>query len=188
MNLNRQITNRLFDDFSLYEALLPWVDFLKLLPDYLACFEEQLVTQTIGSSKIVNSIIGSNVYIGDYTLIRNAVIESDVRIGAHVQVNMSVLRRGVELPHFNNVGYSFLGEDVLFGSGASTASRRLDGKYPSVVLPEGSILTSSTAKYGALIGNGCRIGSQVVINPFTIIERGSVIYPLRSVSGYLIGG
>lgn len=177
------ITTHLFRDIAQHEFLLPWPQFVDALSKYLC--KLKTITTTIGTSKVINSVIGRNVFIGDFTLIRNSIIEPGAKIGAHVQVNMSVIREGVELPHFNNVGYSFLGKNVLLGSGTTTTSRRLDDNYPSIKLPNGEILDAYTRKFGALIGDECRIGSHVCMNPFTIIEMGTIIYPGKSISGYV---
>src|ERR1041384_1824886 len=178
------ISENLFDDVSGYEFVYPWQRFVVSLRHYLET-KSDAITRVVGTSKIVSSMIDSNVSIGDFCLIRNSIIEADVRIGAHVQLNMSIIRRGTELPHFNNVAYSFLGRDVLFGASATTSSRRFDEKLPFVVLPNGDVIEAVTNRFGALIGDGCRIGSHVCINPFTVIAKNKIIYPGKSISGYV---
>lgn len=184
---NDFITRRLFNDLSVYEFLLPWQTFIPALEKRLKESEisNRVVTKVEGTTKIVNSLIAPNVQLGDFSLVRNSIIESGVKIGAHVQINMSIIRSGTDLPHFNNVGYSFVGLDVLFGAASTTSSRRLDERFPSVVLPNGDSIHSQSRKFGSIIGDGCRIGSHVCLNPFTVLEKGVLIYPNQSISGYV---
>lgn len=182
------IARNLFSDLGGYEFVLPWPSFVSALKDFL---QRTLKTRgenglfMIGTSKVINSVIEPGALIGDFSLIRNSIIESGARIGAHVQLNMSIIMRGTELTHFNNVAYSLLGRDVLFGVAATTSSRRLDGGSPFIHLPNGNQLVSQTDKFGSLVGDGCRIGSHVCLNPFTVIEKGMIVPPGRSISGYV---
>lgn len=181
------LTKHLFGNINDYNFIESWETFISDLNNQLrvANLEQKLITKMTGKSKILNSIVSKDSYIGDFSLIRNSIIEPGVKIGANVQINMSILRRGCEMPHFNNIAYSFLGSNVLVGSMSTTSSVRLDGKRPTLHLPDGSLIVSESSKYGALIGDDCKIGSHVCINPFTVIEKKSIVMPGQSVSGYI---
>ena len=159
------------ESFVAYQETKVWQD-----------FAHDRITGTI---KIINSIIHPEAYIGDFTLIRNSIIGKGVRIGAHCQVNKSIINENSEFPHFNNIGYSFISNNVLFGSGVNTSSVRLDNKYPFVILENNEKIVSSTYKYGAIVGENVKIGNLTTINPFTIIEKNSVVRPHQELKGII---
>jgi bifunctional UDP-N-acetylglucosamine pyrophosphorylase / glucosamine-1-phosphate N-acetyltransferase len=49
----------------------------------------------------------------------------------------------------------------------------------------GQRLETGLRKFGALLGDGCDIGCNAVLNPGSIIGRGSVIYPCTNWRGVL---
>ncbi len=181
------IEELLFDDFSHYAGLMPLVAAFNRLPDVLHALgtERALINRETSRTRIINSIVDPDAYIGDFTLIRNSIIERGVRIGGHVEINMSVIRAETEVPHFNNIGYSIVGKRVLLGAFASTSSRRLDDIPPRVRVPEMGEFVAESAKYGALIGDDVRIGSHVCINPFTVIRKQIVVHPGTVLHGFV---
>ena len=180
------ISHHLFDDLSSYSQIVePWENYINSLSVHLSV--NNTYTGMIGTAKVINSIVDSNVYIGDYSLIRNSILEKGSKIGAHTQVNMCIVRCGAELTHFNNAAYSFIGKDVLFGAATVTASVRLDSTTPIIRLPNDIEASVKSHHFGSLVGDGCRIGSHVCLNPASILARGTFIMPLCSVTGYNSG-
>lgn len=156
------------------------------IKSFIACAATQTPTRTFRSQTqvVIDSIIHDGAYLGDFCIVRNSIVGPGVIVGGHVQLNWAIVQDETELPHFNNVAFSVLGRRVLFGPGTSTCSRKLDGKRPCITLPDNSRYFSSTTFAGSLIGDDVRIGANVTINPFCIIERGSIIPPNTSVVGY----
>jgi glucose-1-phosphate thymidylyltransferase len=103
--------------------------------------------------------IGDNVVLSPFTEIKGSVIGSDVSIGAGSIVQDSVMDRGCVIGgHFA----ALTGETEV----------KVEGEYHSV-------------RVGAMLGEGCRIGSGVVAQPGATIGNYSEVRPLRLVSGWL---
>ena len=68
------------------------------------------------------------------------------------------------------------------GAGSITSNVKSDKKLVLVHTPEGDIETG-IKKFGAMIGDNVEVGCGSVLNPGTIVGRGSSIYPLSSVRG-----
>jgi bifunctional UDP-N-acetylglucosamine pyrophosphorylase / glucosamine-1-phosphate N-acetyltransferase len=95
-----------------------------------------------------------------------------------------LLFNGVAVPHFNYVGDSILGFKAHLGAGVKISNVKL---VPGNVLVEveGAPFDTNLRKFGALIGDEAEIGCNTVLNPGSIIGRGSVIYPNTNWRGIL---
>ena len=91
---------------------------------------------------------------------------------------------GAEVPHFNYVGDSVLGVKAHLGAGVILSNVRLDRKSIRIS-PAGGPVDTGLKKFGALIGDGCEIGCNSVINPGSVIGRESVLYPLSRWQGVM---
>ncbi len=183
------ITSLLFDEVPNLNFSKSWMSLIGDFKNYRKSekWKKSAMTKMIGTSKVINSIIHEDAIIGDFALIRNSIISKDVLIGAHCQINSSIVMENSNFPHFNNVGYSFIGKNVLFGASTVTTSIRLDGKQPSILI-EKDKLEALSDKFGVLIGDNVKIGSLVVLNPMTILEKEIKIKPNVSVSGVVRKG
>jgi NDP-sugar pyrophosphorylase family protein len=102
------------------------------------------------------AIIGRNCKIRHNAYIREDVIIGDeCVIGNSCEFKHSLLFNGAQVPHFNYVGDSILGHRAHLGAGVKI----------------------SNVKLGALLGDFTDIGCNAVLNPGTVIGRGSIIYP-----------
>jgi NDP-sugar pyrophosphorylase family protein len=99
-------------------------------------------------------------------------------VGTCVEVKNSIIFDKVDLAHFNYVGDSILGYGSHLGGGAITSNLRLDER--SVVV---SSVDTGLIKVGALVGDYAQVGCNAILNPGTVLGRGSVVYPLVSVKG-----
>ena len=87
----------------------------------------------------------------------------------------------MKAPHFNYIGDSILGFGAHLGAGAILSNMRCDGA--PIVLRTTPPISTKRRKLGSVIGDGCEIGCHAVLNPGTILGRGSIVYPLTSVRG-----
>lgn len=188
--LPTSITKFLFDINPELDFINYWDNFINDFESYqkLGVWNKMAVTKNIGTAKIVNSIIHDEAVIGDFALIRNSIISKGVLIGAHCQINKSIILEESKFPHFNNVGYSLIGRNVLFGASSVTTSVRLDNSYPFIKFSSKKTVKSKSLKYGALVGDNVKVGSLVVINPFTIIQKDLMIKPLENLKGIIKEG
>ena len=103
--------------------------------------------------------IGDNVAISPFTEIRNSVIGDDVNIGPSCIIHDSVIDKGCIIKgHFT--AYS------------SQTEVKIDEEH-------------HLANIGAMLGEGCSLGNNVVAQPGVIIGNYSQVQPLKLVSGRL---
>lgn len=135
-------------------------------------------TATIAGPCIVGagSEIRSGAFLRGSTLIGRGCV-----IGNSTEVKNAILFDGVKAPHFNYIGDSILGFGAHLGAGAILSNVRCDGA--PIVLRTTPPISTKRRKLGSVIGDGCEIGCHAVLNPGTILGRGSIVYPLTSVRG-----
>ncbi|MDR1903862.1 MAG: hypothetical protein LBQ88_16460 [Treponema sp.] len=145
-----------------------------------------------------NAILYGPAFIGEGCEIRpgafireNVIICKGSVIGNSTEVKNSILFEKVQVPHFNYIGDSIMGNGSHLGAGVILSNYRLDGKTIDVKLPTDKRTKTSTGltKLGSIIGDNVQIGCNSVINPGTIIEKGIWINPLSNIrSGYYAAG
>lgn len=117
----------------------------------------------------------------------SALVGRGCVVGNSCELKNCILFDGVQVPHFNYVGDSILGYKAHLGAGSITSNVKSDRTLVSIRTPEGRIFTDMK-KLGAIIGDGCEVGCNSVLNPGTVLGRGAMIYPLSSVRGYVEPG
>ena len=128
-------------------------------------------------------IIGKNCEIRHGAYIRGSVLIGDRCVVGHAtEVKHSILLNHAKAAHLAFIGDSVLGNDVNLGAGVKCANLRLDGTSVMIRCGEEKIPTD-LRKLGAIIGDGCQIGCNVVANPGTLIGKGVRCRPLTNVSG-----
>jgi len=132
----------------------------------------------IGPSYIgAGAIIRHGAYIREFSWICDRAL-----VGHASEVKHSILLPGSKAPHFNYVGDSILGPDVNLGAGAKLSNLRNDGAEVHVIL-DGQRLPSGLRKFGAILGEGCQLGCNVVTNPGVVIGSNSLVMPNTTVTG-----
>ena len=109
-------------------------------------------------------IIGKNCVIGNSTEIKNAVVMDNA-----------------QLPHYNYVGDSVVGNYAHLGAGAIISN--LKSTKTQVVI-DGTIETC-LRKVGAFLGDHVEVGCNSVLNPGTVIGKGSIVYPVSCIRGII---
>ena len=141
--------------------------------------------KVLDSALLVGPVIigpGSNVF--HCALVRNGVlVGSGCTIGSSVEIRNTIMFDNVELCHFNYVGDSILGYHAHFGAGAITSNVKSD--YSNIVIHGKSDINTNSWKIGAMIGDHVEVGCNSVLNPGTVIGKGSSIYPCISVRGVI---
>ena len=102
-------------------------------------------------------------------------------IGNSTEVKNSILFNNVQVPHFNYVGDSILGNRSHLGAGAVCSNVRQDKS--NITIKTEPPITTNRRKLGAIICDDIEIGCGAVINPGSIICHSSRVYPLTSVRG-----
>ncbi len=130
-----------------------------------------------GAMIIGPAIIGRNCQIRHNAYLReNVIIGDDCLVGNACELKNSLLFNNAVVPHLNYVGDSILGHKVHLGAGAMLSNFR---SFPGNVTVEkdGQPFDTGLEKFGALLGDGAKVGCNAVLNPGSIIGRGALIYP-----------
>lgn len=131
------------------------------------------------------AIIGKYAEIRHCAFIRgNALVGEGAVVGNSTELKNVILFNKVQVPHYNYVGDSILGFRSHMGAGSITSNVKSDKSLVTIALPDGKIETR-LKKMGAVLGDNVEIGCGSVLNPGTVIGRGSNIYPLSMVRGYV---
>lgn len=139
----------------------------------------------IASTASINGpcIIGAETEVRHCAFVRgNALIGKGAVVGNSTELKNVILFDGVQVPHFNYVGDSILGYKAHLGAGAVTSNVKSD-KGLVVIRVNGQTIETDRKKVGAMVGDLVEVGCGSVLNPGTVIGRGSRIYPLCSVRG-----
>ncbi len=127
-----------------------------------------------------NSQIRHNAYIREYVLIGDGCV-----VGNACELKNTLLFNGCQVPHFNYVGDSILGHRAHLGAGVKISNFKLvPGNI--IVESEGQSYDTGLRKFGALIGDHGEVGCNAVLNPGSIIGRGSIVYPNLAWRGSLL--
>ena len=127
------------------------------------------------------AIIGPNCFIAAGAYLRGGVyLEQDCIIGPSSELKTSVMFAGSKLAHMNFVGDSIIGADVNIEAGVIIANYRneLESRNIRIGYRE-QVINTGVGKFGALVGDGSRIGANAVIAPGALLERGSIVGRLQ---------
>ncbi|KQP06067.1 LpxA family transferase [Methylobacterium sp. Leaf99] len=122
-------------------------------------------------------IVGPNCLVAMGSLIRGGCwLDSDCIVGPGAELKTTIMFQGSKLAHFNFVGDSILGSDVNLEAGSILANYRNEHADPRLQISyDGKMMEADTLKFGALVGDGCRIGANAVVAPGAILAPGTVV-------------
>lgn len=130
-------------------------------------------------------IIGADTEVRHCAFIRGAaLVGSGCVVGNSVELKNVILFDCVQTPHYNYVGDSILGYRSHMGAGSITSNVKSD-KSLVVVRSADEAIETGLKKMGAMLGDHVEVGCNSVLNPGTMIGRGSNVYPLSSVRGVI---
>lgn len=128
-------------------------------------------------------IIGAATEVRHGAFIRgSALVGENCVVGNSVELKNVILFDNVQTPHYNYVGDSILGYRSHMGAGSITSNVKSD-KTPVVLRCGEEQMDTGRKKVGAMLGDYVEVGCNSVLNPGTVIGRGSHVYPLSSVRG-----
>lgn len=128
-------------------------------------------------------VIGADTEVRHCAFIRGAaLVGSGCVVGNSVELKNVILFDCVQTPHYNYVGDSILGYRSHMGAGSITSNVKSD-KSLVIVRSADEAIATGLKKMGAMLGDHVEVGCNSVLNPGTMIGRGSNVYPLSSVRG-----
>ncbi|WOC31953.1 MULTISPECIES: acyltransferase [Caproicibacterium] len=129
-------------------------------------------------------IIGPETEVRPGAFIRGcALVGAGCVVGNSTELKNVILFDNVQVPHYNYVGDSILGYKSHMGAGSITSNVKSDKKL--VVVHADEDLPTGLKKFGAMLGDHVEVGCNSVLNPGTVVGRGSNIYPTSSVRGFV---
>lgn len=195
-DLNQTIAASIFDGIEYPWQVLPLIkDFILKLGETLPEDEYEKHGENIWISKSAGvaptaSITGPAIICADAEIRHCAFIRGSVIVGCGAVVGNStelknvILFNRVQVPHYNYVGDSVLGFKAHMGAGAITSNVKSDKSLVTVSVKNVRAVTGMK-KLGAMLGDNVEVGCGSVLNPGTVVGRGSIIYPLSMVRGFV---
>ena len=181
----------------------PW-EIVARAPEILAGIATRDIRGEVHPSAIIEgdvlvepgAVVGPQVYICGPTIIRteavvrqgayirgNCLLDPKAIVGHATEVKNAVFFSAAQAPHFAYVGDSVLGARSNLGAGTKLANVKvIPGNV--FVRVDGERIDSGLRKLGAIVGNGCKVGCNVVLNPGTILESSCLVYSGLSVRGH----
>lgn len=128
------------------------------------------------------TVIGSGTEVRPGAFIRGGVITGDnCVIGNSSELKNCILLNKVQIPHYNYIGDSILGNKAHTGAGTICSNLKSDGK--NIVVHGDVDYETGLRKIGGILGDGADVGCGSVINPGTVIGKCTSVYPLTSLRG-----
>ena len=133
------------------------------------------------------AIIGKGTEVRPGAFLRGNVITGEnCVIGNSSELKNCVLLDKVQVPHYNYVGDSVLGNHAHMGAGSICSNLKSDGK--AVVIHGESDYETGLRKIGAILADDADIGCGCVLNPGTVIGKNTSVYPLTALRGVYPSG
>jgi len=158
----------------------------KGLPGYTLMAEDILVGENVKIYPTATieapAIIGSGTEIRPGAFIRGSVITGEnCVIGNSSELKNCILLDKVQVPHYNYVGDSILGNHAHMGAGSICSNLKSDGK--AVVIHGDRDYETGLRKIGGILADGADMGCGCVLNPGTVVGKNTSAYPLTALRG-----
>ena len=145
------------------------------------------VTIAKTATLIPPAIIGTGTEIRPNAYLRGNVLTGEnCVIGNASELKNCVLLNHVQVPHYNYVGDSILGNHAHLGAGVICSNLKAD--KTNIVIHTDIEIETGLRKTGAILADGTDIGCGCVLNPGTVIGKNSNVYPLSCVRGVIPEG
>ena len=129
------------------------------------------------------AIISAGCFIGAHAYLRGGVFLGEgCGIGPGCEIKSSFIMPHTALAHFNFVGDSIIGSKVNMEAGSVIANHYNERTDKEIsILLDGKKFATGINKFGALIGDGTKIGANAVLSPGTILSVNSIVKRLELV-------
>ena len=122
-------------------------------------------------------ILGPHCFVASGAYLRGGNwIAERCTLGPGCELKSSFVFAGTKLAHFNFVGDSILGSDVNLEAGSILCNYRNERTDKTVrVRIDGALHPTGCDKFGAVVGDHCRVGANAVLAPGALLKPGSVV-------------
>lgn len=116
--------------------------------------------------------IGPGCFVAASAYLRGGIwLDRNCTIGPACELKTTMMFEGSKAAHLNFVGDSIIGSHVNIEAGAIIANYRNEFADKQIrIVNNGSVVKTAVDKFGALIGDGVRIGANAVIAPGAFID------------------
>ena len=136
-------------------------------------------TATIEPGAVVKppAVISEGCLIASTAYVRGgAFLDRGVIIGPGCELKATVVMAGSTLAHFNFVGDSIIGSDVNLEAGAVVANHYNERQDKEVrIYIRGQEIRTGVDKFGAVIGDHCRLGANAVLSPGSVLDPNEAV-------------
>ncbi len=145
-------------------------------------FAGEGVTIAPTATIIPPAIIGKGTEIRPGAYLRGKVITGEgCVIGNSSELKNCVLLDKVQVPHYNYVGDSVLGNYAHMGAGSICSNLKSGGS--AVVIHGDTDYETGMRKIGGILADHADIGCGCVLNPGTVVGKNTNVYPLTALRG-----
>ncbi|MEO7241818.1 MAG: LpxA family transferase [Variovorax sp.] len=122
-------------------------------------------------------ILGAGCFVAAGAYLRGGNwVDDGCTLGPGTELKSSFVFEGSRLGHFSFVGDSILGADVNLEAGSIVCNHRNERADKEIrVRVHGLLQRTGALKFGAVIGDGSRIGANAVLAPGTLLMPHSVV-------------
>lgn len=156
------------------------------LEGYYFIAEGVLVGENVKIAKTATieapAIIGKDTELRPGAYLRgNVIVGEKCVVGNSSELKNCILLNHVQVPHYNYVGDSILGDYAHMGAGSILSNLKSGGK--NIVVHGDKEYETGLRKIGGFLGEHADIGCGSVLNPGTIIGKNTQVYPLSMLRG-----
>ena len=132
------------------------------------------------------AIIGPGCLVAATAYLRGGVfMDEDCIVGPGAELKSTFMFKGSKLAHFNFVGDSILGAAVNLEAGSIIANYRNEREDKAIRFAVGGkVIETGVEKFGALLGDGTRLGANAVIAPGAVLPKDSRVGRMTLVDQY----
>ncbi|SFP95142.1 LpxA family transferase [Variovorax sp. 770b2] len=124
-------------------------------------------------------ILGAGCFVAAGAYLRGGNwVDARCTIGPGTELKSSFVFAGTALAHFNFVGDSVIGAGVNMEAGSIVCNHRNERAAKEILVRSGeggALQPTGCEKFGALIGDGARIGANAVVAPGALLRPGRVV-------------
>lgn len=122
-------------------------------------------------------LIGPGCLVAGSAYLRAGVFLADgCIVGPACELKSTFMLPAGKVAHLSFVGDSILGARVNCEAGSMVANYRNERDDKRIrIVREGRVIDTGVDKFGALLGDGVRIGANAVVAPGALLERGAIV-------------
>lgn len=142
-------------------------------------------TATVETGAVIKApaIIGPGAFVAAGAYLRGGVfLDEGCIVGPSCELKSTFMLKGSKVAHLSFAGDSIIGAGANIEAGAMIANYRNEREDKRIRIAfNGGVIDTGVEKFGALVGDGARIGANAVIAPGALIRPCTVVARLRLV-------